>query len=98
MWRSSTSGSRIQRWRISWRSAFDLRFRQEDFSLQHEVPFYNASRQVFQGLRGLLDDQVAPERRPAALVRLRKYAGMEPGASEQLLLRVHSPALAATGD
>jgi uncharacterized protein (DUF885 family) len=61
------------------RKAFDLRFRQEDFSLQHEVPFYNASQQVFQGLRGLLDDQVAPERRPAALVRLRKYAGMEPG-------------------
>ena len=47
--------------------------------LQHEVPFYNASEEVFQGLRGLLDDQVAPERRPAALVRLRKYAGVEPG-------------------
>jgi uncharacterized protein (DUF885 family) len=27
----------------------------------------------------LLDDQVAPERRPAAVVRLRKYAGLEPG-------------------
>jgi Bacterial protein of unknown function (DUF885) len=59
--------------------AFDLQFRQEDFSLQHEVPFHNASEEVFQGLRGLLDDQVAAERRPAALVRLRKYAGAEPG-------------------
>ena len=59
--------------------AFDLQFRQQDFSLQREVPFYNASEQVFQGLRGLLDDQVTPERRSAALVRLRKYAGMEPG-------------------
>jgi uncharacterized protein (DUF885 family) len=59
--------------------AFDLQFRQQDFSLQHEVPFYNASEQIFQGLRGLLDDQVTAERRSVALVRLRKYAGMEPG-------------------
>jgi uncharacterized protein (DUF885 family) len=59
--------------------AFDLQFRQQDFTLQRQVPFYNASEQVFQGLRGLLDDQVTPERRSAALVRLRKYAGMEPG-------------------
>src|ERR1700733_10411811 len=59
--------------------AFDLRFREEDFSLAHEVPFDNASEAVFQGLRVLLDDQVNPTRRPAALVRLRKYAGLEPG-------------------
>ncbi len=43
------------------------------------MPFINASAGIFQGLRGLLDDQVAAERRPAALIRLRKYAGMEPG-------------------
>jgi Bacterial protein of unknown function (DUF885) len=59
--------------------AFDLRFRRQDFGLRHEVPFYNASEEVFQGLRVLLDDQVIPERRQAALVRLRKYAGVEPG-------------------
>src|SRR6516165_3220930 len=59
--------------------AFDLQFRQEDYRLQHEVPFLNASAQVFEGLHGLLDDQVAPERRPAALTRLRRYAGLEPG-------------------
>jgi Bacterial protein of unknown function (DUF885) len=59
--------------------AFDLRFRQEDYELQHEVPFRNASERVFQGLRVLLDDQVAPERRAAAIERLRKYAGMEAG-------------------
>ena len=47
--------------------AFNLHFRQQDYRLQHEVPFLNASEQVFQGLRGLLDDQVAPERRPAPL-------------------------------
>jgi Bacterial protein of unknown function (DUF885) len=63
------------------RKAFKLQFRQQDYRLQHEVPFanFNASERVFQGLRGLLDDQVAAERRPAALVRLRRYAGMEPG-------------------
>ncbi len=59
--------------------AFDLQFRQEDYRLQHEVPFLNASAQVFEGLHVLLDEQVAPERRQAALVRLRRYAGMEPG-------------------
>jgi len=59
--------------------AFSLLFRTEDYELGHEVPFINASAAIFQGLRGLLDDQVAAERRPAALIRLRKYAGMEPG-------------------
>jgi uncharacterized protein (DUF885 family) len=58
---------------------FNLQFRIEDFELAREVPFYNASAQVFQGLRGLLDDQVAAPRRTAALVRLRKYTGVEPG-------------------
>jgi uncharacterized protein (DUF885 family) len=59
--------------------AFNLQFRTEDYDLQHEVPFINASAAIFQGLRGLLDDQVAADRRPAALVRLRKYAGVEKG-------------------
>jgi uncharacterized protein (DUF885 family) len=59
--------------------AFSLQFRTEDYRLEHEVPFINASAIVFQGLRALLDDQVAAVRRPAALIRLRKYAGMEPG-------------------
>lgn len=59
--------------------SFNLQFRVEDFELAHEVPFHNASAQVFQGLRGLLDDQVPMQRRAAALVRLRKYAGVEPG-------------------
>jgi uncharacterized protein (DUF885 family) len=58
---------------------FNLQFRIEDFELAREVPFYNASAQVFQGLRGLLDDQVPAPRRTAALVRLRKYTGVEPG-------------------
>jgi hypothetical protein len=59
--------------------AFDLQFRTEDFQLAHDVPFINASEAIFGGLRTLLDDQVAEERRPAAVIRLRKYAGTEPG-------------------
>ncbi|HEY9421412.1 MAG TPA: DUF885 domain-containing protein [Thermoanaerobaculia bacterium] len=43
------------------------------------LPGYNPTQTVFGGLRALLDDQVEAERRPAALVRLRKYAGLEPG-------------------
>lgn len=50
-----------------------------DYAEAHKVPFNNASEDVFNGLRVLLDDQVAPERRKAALVRLREYAGVEPG-------------------
>jgi len=61
------------------RKALNLQFRQDDFGMQHEVPFMNASETIFQGLRGLLDDQVAAERRPAALIRLRKYSGTEAG-------------------
>ena len=59
--------------------AFELRFRQQDFALAHEVQFRNASEEIFQGLRVLLDDQVAAERRPAAVERLKKYVGAEKG-------------------
>jgi uncharacterized protein (DUF885 family) len=61
------------------RKALDLQFRQEDFDMRREVPFINASEIVFEGLHGLLDDQIAAERRPAAIVRLRKYSGTEAG-------------------
>jgi len=61
------------------RKAFDLRFRTEDFERQRLVPFINASEIIFQGLRGLLDDQVAAQRRPDAIVRLRKYTGSQSG-------------------
>ena len=45
------------------------------------VPFVNVGSNIFNGVRALLDDQVAPARRPAALVRLRKYVGDVPGTS-----------------
>ncbi len=59
---------------------FDLNFRREDYDRAHQVPFINASKVIFSGLRGLLDDQVAAERRPAALIRLSKYAGIDKGS------------------
>jgi len=59
--------------------AVELQFRVEDFARAHEVPFINASGYVFAGLQILLDEQTAADRRPAAVVRLRKYAGIEPG-------------------
>jgi hypothetical protein len=43
------------------------------------VPHLAVAASVFSTLRSLLDDQVAPARRRAALVRLRRYAGMEQG-------------------
>src|SRR6185295_6839642 len=43
------------------------------------VPYYNLPQLMFGSMRSLLDPQVAAERRPAALVRLRKYLGLEGG-------------------
>ena len=59
--------------------ANELDFKEHDYTVAHRVPYLNASEFVFRGLRTLLDDQVAPERRQAAVVRLRKYAGLEQG-------------------
>src|SRR5581483_1079717 len=56
-----------------------LRDRQDDFERAHEVPFLNASGVVFRGVRTLLDEQTAAERRPAAVTRLKEYAGLAPG-------------------
>jgi len=44
------------------------------------VPYYNLPMVVFGSMRALLDPQIAKDRRPAALVRLRKYLGLEGGA------------------
>jgi len=57
----------------------ELRFRQQDFARAHEVPFLNASGIVFRGLHTLLDEQTPAERRPAAVIRIREYAGLEAG-------------------
>lgn len=43
------------------------------------VPYLDLSGLIFAGLRALLDPQVDADRRPAAVVRLRKYAGLADG-------------------
>jgi Bacterial protein of unknown function (DUF885) len=59
--------------------AFDLQFRVDEFARQHLVTAFNPSEAVFQGIHTLLDDQIPAKRRIAAVIRLRKYAGIEPG-------------------
>jgi Bacterial protein of unknown function (DUF885) len=46
---------------------------------QYLLPFEDVNKAIFEGIHGLLDDQVPAERRVAAVVRLRRYAGLEPG-------------------
>ena len=43
------------------------------------LPYLNMPQTIFYGMRGLLDPQVDAARQPAAIVRLRKYAGLEEG-------------------
>ncbi len=50
-----------------------------DLTYRLQAPYFDTVQVVFFGLRGLLDDQVAPERRAAAVTRLKRYAGVEPG-------------------
>ncbi|HLH09472.1 MAG TPA: DUF885 domain-containing protein [Terriglobales bacterium] len=53
--------------------------KETELSDKYDIPYSNLSRRLFFGIRALLDDQVEPSRYPAAVVRLKKYAGMEPG-------------------
>jgi Bacterial protein of unknown function (DUF885) len=50
------------------------------------LPYFRIHRRVFIGLQSLLDEQSGPERRSAALVRLRRYAGREEGYQPLALL------------
>jgi uncharacterized protein (DUF885 family) len=56
-----------------------LDFKLQDFERAHEVPFMNASGIVFGGMHILLDTQTPDSRRPAAVVRIREYAGLDSG-------------------
>ncbi|MEO9078201.1 MAG: DUF885 domain-containing protein [Rhodanobacter sp.] len=48
---------------------------------QYMLPYNNMGQTIFQGEFGLLQDQVAPARRPHALARLKCYVGMAPGCT-----------------
>lgn len=43
------------------------------------LPYFNVNRNIFQGVRALIDSQVARERYPAAITRMKRYAGLEDG-------------------
>jgi len=48
---------------------------------QYMLPYTDVGQTIFQGEFTLLQDQVAPARRPHALARLKCYVGMAPGCS-----------------
>jgi len=80
--------------------AADDRVRAIEVNRKHLLPYASIAQLVFGGLRALLDDQVAASRRPAALVRLRRYAGLEEGyrpitrlAEERIRERLERPGL-----
>jgi Bacterial protein of unknown function (DUF885) len=50
------------------------------------LSFVDAGQLIFRGEFQLLQDQVAAERRPAALARLRKYTGIETGSTSVIQL------------
>ncbi len=56
---------------------FDTNKLQNDLML----PYFSVSQVVFAGLHDLLDPRVSKERQALALVRLRRYAGLEPGSA-----------------
>jgi hypothetical protein len=50
------------------------------------LPYYNISRTIFGGVRGLIDEQIPRDRYPAAVVRMEKYAGLADGHTPMVQL------------
>ncbi|HVW86508.1 MAG TPA: DUF885 domain-containing protein, partial [Bryobacteraceae bacterium] len=59
--------------------AADRQIRSIDVNEKTFLPYYDVASLIFFGEKSLLDDQIKAERRPAAIVRLKKYTGLEPG-------------------
>ena len=59
--------------------AADRQIRSLDANDKTFLPYGNIPGLIFFGEKTLLDDQVKPERRPAAVVRLNKYTGLAAG-------------------
>lgn len=71
-----------------------------ELSRKYRIPYINIGQTVFSGIRALLDDQIPASRRPAAVVRLKRYAGLEDGytsvvqlAKDRTLERLREPGL-----
>jgi hypothetical protein len=80
----------------------ELQLRGVDLIEKYRLPYSAVARLLFAGVQSLLDEQVAASRRPATVVRLRKYAGLEPGhtplavlAEQRIRDRLPNPVLTA---
>jgi hypothetical protein len=78
----------------------DRDVRASEINERHILPYFNVAGLVYSGIGGLLQDQVVEARRPAALIRLRKYAGLEQGytpitlqAEERFRSKLKTPGL-----
>lgn len=60
-------------------AAADRNIRSAEANHNTFLPYEDVTGLIFEGVKSLLDDQIAAARRPAVLARLKKYAGMEPG-------------------
>lgn len=58
-----------------------MALRELELSERLLVPYFSVVTFVFSAIKSLLDEQIAPERRAAALVRLRRYAGRVEGTA-----------------
>jgi uncharacterized protein (DUF885 family) len=74
--------------------------REIEIQRKYHLPYTNASQLVFGGIHALLEDRIAESRRPAAVARLRRYAGLEAGftpiavqAEQRLRERLNTPGL-----
>jgi hypothetical protein len=57
----------------------DRNIKSSEANERNLLPYNDVAGAIFFGVKSLLDDQVSPDRRPAAVVRLRKYTGLAPG-------------------
>jgi len=80
--------------------SIDSEIQGTELGRRHYLPYYNVAQTVFGSMSSLLDDQIEPARRPAALVRLKKYTGLAPGftpltrlAEDHIRTRLSTPGL-----
>ncbi len=57
----------------------DRNLRNNDAVYKTFLPYTSVGETIYSGIKGLLDDQIAENRRQAAVERLKKYTGLEQG-------------------
>jgi hypothetical protein len=79
----------------------DRDIRSSEASERNLLPYNDIAGEIFFGMQSLLDDQVAADRRPAAVIRLLKYTGLIEGyepatmqAEERFREKLATPGLA----